>query len=222
MKKKTLIAVIAGAVILTAGGGYGIFRLVKNNASPVEVTKVSSLNTGWWGNGIPTSGIITSNATQDVYLDNDEVVDKVHVKEGDQVEIGDKLISYDTTLLKLDLESEQLERQSVEARIKSAEQDLDKLKKITPIPDGMYGDAGEGGALIKKDVVMTAAKGKSSEKKKTDTKKEKEKQKNNSPLSKIKAFTKLDYKSEPYKGKEQRKIRISSSVKTERRFTPPL
>ena len=142
MKKKTIIAISVGAAVLVAGGGYGIFRLVKSNAAPVEVTSVSRLNTGWWGESIPTSGIITSNATQEVHLSDNEIVDKLYVKEGDQVKVGDKLLSYDKTLLELDLESEKLAKQSIKLQIKSAKQDLEKLKKITPIPDSMYGDAG--------------------------------------------------------------------------------
>lgn len=158
MKKKTIAAITAGAVVLTVGGGYGIYRIVKSNASPVEVKSVSSLNTGWWGDGSSTSGIITANATQEVYLDGNELLDKVHVKEGDEVKIGDKLLSYDTTLLELDVESEELERQGIKLQIKAAEQELEKLKKITPVADNYYGDARENGGavLVKTAAVMTA------------------------------------------------------------------
>lgn len=157
MGKKTIIAVSIGAVILVAGGGYGVYHLVKSNASPVKVQSVSSLNMGWWGEGSSTSGIITANATQNVYLE-DELVDKLYVKEGDQVKIGDKLLSYDTTLLELDLESEKLNRQATKLKIKTAEQDLEKLKKITPVPDGAASTGGQGDAvLVKTDAVMTAA-----------------------------------------------------------------
>lgn len=158
MKKITIAAIGVGTVILLAGGGYGIFRVVKNNASPVEVTKVSSLNTGWWGDSSSTSGVITANATQEVYLDSDELVDEVHVQEGDEVKIGDKLLSYDTTLLEIDLEAEKLERQSIRLQIQSAKQELEKLNKITPVSDNYYGDAGkaDGAVLVKTAAVMTA------------------------------------------------------------------
>lgn len=158
MKKKTIAVIIVGAVLIVACGGYGIYKIVKNNASPVEVTPVSYLNMGWWGDTSNTSGIITANATQEVYLDGDELVDKVYVEEGDEVKIGDTLLSYDTTLLELDVESEQLERQGIKLQIKAAEQELEKLKKITPIPDNAYGDAGrnDGAVLVRTQAVMTA------------------------------------------------------------------
>ena len=226
MRKKTMIAVGIGVVILVAGGGYGIYHLVKNNASPVEVKSVSSLNMGWWGEGSSTSGIITANATQNVYLE-DELVDKLYVKEGDQVKIGDKLLSYDTTLLELDLESEKLNRQATKLKIKTAEQDLEKLKKITPVPDGAASTGGQGDAvLVRTDVMMTAT-GEETEQTPDsgtqtpetpapetqapetqapgkeevfDPNEGKTEETEKSPLGKIKAVSKLNYESKPYKG----------------------
>lgn len=229
MRKKTIIAVSIGAVILVAGGGYGVYHLVKSNASPVKVQSVSSLNMGWWGEGSSTSGIITANATQNVYLE-DELVDKLYVKEGDQVKIGDKLLSYDTTLLELDLESEKLNRQATKLKIKTAEQDLEKLKKITPVPDGAASTGGQGDAvLVKTDAVMTAASEETGQIPETpdtgtqtpetpapetqapetqgpgkeevfDPNEEPSGETEKSPLSKIKAVSKLNYDSKPYKG----------------------
>lgn len=157
MKKKTIAAIAVGSAVLVAGGGYGIYTIVRNSGGPVEVTPVSNLNTGWWGDTSSTSGVITANATQEVYLDENELLDKVHVKEGDEVKIGDKLLSYDTTLLELDVESEKLARQGIQLEIKTAQQDLEKLKKITPVPDNYYGDAGDDDAmLVRTASVMTA------------------------------------------------------------------
>ena len=64
------------------------------------------------------------------------MIDQVYVKEGDKVKVGDKLLSYDTTLLELNLESYQLEGKFlIELEIKGAEKDLKKLKSITPVAD---------------------------------------------------------------------------------------
>lgn len=134
MKKKTIAAIAVGSAVLVAGGGYGIYTIVRNSGGPVEVTPVSNLNTGWWGDTSSTSGVITANATQEVYLDENELLDKVHVKEGDEVKIGDKLLSYDTTLLELDVESEKLARQGIQLEIKTAQQDLEKLKRSRRFP----------------------------------------------------------------------------------------
>lgn len=236
MKKRTIAVIAAAAIVVVAGGGYGIYKLVKSNASPVEVTSVSSLNMGWWGDTSNTSGVITANATQEVYLDGNELVDKVHVKEGDEVKIGDTLLSYDTTLLELDVESEELEKQGVKLQIKAAEQELEKLKKTTPIPDNAFGDAGmdDGAVLVKTQAVMTATSAETApqtesqapetqatepqttESQTPETKApesqtpetlgeevldpEKEEKPQKSPLKNVKAYSKLNYDSKPYKG----------------------
>ena len=236
MKKRTIAVIAAAAIVVVAGGGYGIYKLVKSNASPVEVTSVSSLNMGWWGDTSNTSGFITANATQEVYLDGNELVDKVHVKEGDEVKIGDTLLSYDTTLLELDVESEELEKQGVKLQIKAAEQELEKLKKITPVPDNAFGDAGmdDGAVLVKTQAVMTATSAETApqtesqapetqatEAQTTESQTpettapesqtpetigeevldpEKEEKPQKSPLKNVKAYSKLNYDSKPYKG----------------------
>lgn len=144
MKKRVIAGICAAVVLVVAGAGFGIYKLVQNSADPVEVMPVSNLSTGWFGESMPTYGVITSNATQDVFLDSDELVDKVFVKEGDKVKIGDKLLAYDTTMLELDLESEKLDAQAIELQIKAAKQELERLKKITPVPDNYGGPSGGG------------------------------------------------------------------------------
>lgn len=101
----------------------------------MEVTSVANLNQGYWGSETSSSGTITSKANQEVHLDSNNVINQVYVKEGDKVKVGDKLLSYDTTLLELNLESYQLEGKSIELEIKGAEKDLKKLKSITPVAD---------------------------------------------------------------------------------------
>ena len=57
-------------------------RAVRGGGSAVDVTQVSYLNSGWWDEGTSTSGYVTANASQDVYLESDSVVEKVYVKRG--------------------------------------------------------------------------------------------------------------------------------------------
>ena len=135
MKKRTIILITIFSLAAVGGGGYGIYHLVKNGGSPVEVTSVANLNQGYWGSETSSSGTITSKANQEVHLDSNNVINQVYVKEGDKVKVGDKLLSYDTTLLELNLESYQLEGKSIELEIKGAEKDLKKLKAITPVAD---------------------------------------------------------------------------------------
>lgn len=140
MKKKTIIITAAAAVLCVAVTA-GIVKTVRSGGGSVEVTQVSYLNNGWWGSSTTSGGYITANASQNVYLASNSIVEKVYVKEGDKVKIGDTLLDYDKTLLELDLEEEKLNKQILELELKGAKNDLEKLKKTTPVADGA-GDEG--------------------------------------------------------------------------------
>ena len=146
MKKKNVMIILA-VVLVCAIGITGIARAVRGGGSAVEVTQVSYLNNGWWGDSKTSGGYVTANASQEVYLDSDKIVEKVYVKEGDKVKIGDTLLEYDKTLLELDMEEQQLDKQIKELELKGAQSDLEKLKKITPIPDS-EGGTSPGSSLL--------------------------------------------------------------------------
>ena len=83
MKKRTIILITIFSLAAVGGGGYGIYHLVKNGGSPVEVTSVANLNQGYWGSETSSSGTITSKANQEVHLDSNNLVDQVYVKAED-------------------------------------------------------------------------------------------------------------------------------------------
>lgn len=141
MKKKNVM-IITAAVLVCAITITGIARAVRGGGSAVDVTQVSYLNSGWWDEGTSSSGYVTANASQDVYLESDSVVEKVYVKKGDKVKIGDTLLEYDKTLLQLNLEEEQINKQIQELELQGAKNDLEKLKKITPVPDSEGSSSG--------------------------------------------------------------------------------
>ena len=121
---------------------HGDRKSVRGGGSAVDVTQVSYLNSGWWDEGTSTSGYVTANASQDVYLESDSIVEKVYVKKGDKVKIGDTLLEYDKTLLQLKLEEEQINKQIQELELQGAKNDLEKLKKITPVADSEGSSSG--------------------------------------------------------------------------------
>lgn len=134
MKRRTIL-ITGAAIILCVGAVAGIMRLAGGRGKTVDVTKVSYLNNNWWDSTTSSGGYITTNASQEVYLSSDSIVDKVHVKVGDEVKIGDVLLDYDKTLLELTFDEEKLEGQILELELKGAKSDLEHLKGITPIPD---------------------------------------------------------------------------------------
>ncbi|MDO5425670.1 MAG: efflux RND transporter periplasmic adaptor subunit [Eubacteriales bacterium] len=162
MKKRTVVIIGLVTTLAVCGGGYGIYRMVKGNTTPVSVTPVSYLNLGWWSDDTTSSGTITSNAVQEVHLSNDQLISEVHVQVGDRVQIGDVLLTYDSTLLELNLESAELNQKSIELQLLAAKEELAKLNKITPIADPVddgsdsveeYADA----SLISNEMTMRTA-----------------------------------------------------------------
>lgn len=97
--------------------------------TPVSVEKVSVI-TGM-GGGLRNrfSGVVEPQATLDVSLDSSRTLDKTFVEEGDEVEEGDALFSYDTEALKLQIEQMELDMDRVESSIDTMEAQISSLKK---------------------------------------------------------------------------------------------
>lgn len=137
MKKKTKkIMLIAGAAVAGAGAVTGGVTYIRMNGSKaVEVTDVASLNQADWisddySDGV--SGTVVTDVSQNVTVPDNKVINEVYVSEGDTVKIGDKLLSYDTTLLELDEELQEITVMELGLEIKSAEADLKKLQSKKP------------------------------------------------------------------------------------------
>lgn len=144
MKNRKRIKTFLIAAVAVAGvggvGAAGIHYFRTNSGKTVEVMPVSSLSISDLGMGSDdsTSGTVVSNVSQSVRIPDGKVIDKVYVNEGDKVKIGDKLLSYDTTLLELDKELQEITVMELGLEVKAAEADLAKLKNTRPgdpIPD---------------------------------------------------------------------------------------
>lgn len=104
-------------------------------SNTIEVHSVSSLNTGYWDNPSTSTGFVSNSDTQSVLYDSSKTITQVFVKEGQQVSIGDPLLSYDLTTLQSAVDTSQLNVEKVQNAITLAEHELKKLLNTTPIPD---------------------------------------------------------------------------------------
>lgn len=148
---KRLIIVIVVLALIGTGAVFGVRYLKKRSGSAVEVYNVSDINAADWigyGDGEGASGTVLSDVSQSVYVPDDKVVEKVFVEEGDKVKVGDKLVSYDTTLLELDQELQELTVMELEMEIKAAEADLAKLKNTTPVAKSNRDDTDSGSSFL--------------------------------------------------------------------------
>ena len=83
--------------------------------------------------------MITTDAEQDVYLSDTEVVEEVMVAEGQSVHKGDVLMRYDTTSTKLSLEKEKINYEKLLLEAQVAEENLRMLQAKSPVSGGDFG-----------------------------------------------------------------------------------
>ena len=128
MKRVLVIAIVAAI----AGGGIGTGVYVQRAKMTAEVMSVADLNSGYWGDDVNSSGMITNDYSQSVEITNTDEIKEVYVKEGQQVQKGDKLLALDTTVASLNLQGKQLEVENLNNQITIAQNDLKKLKNTKP------------------------------------------------------------------------------------------
>lgn len=128
LKKGIIIAACAVGVCGAVWGGLTIAR----NAQRSDV-KVYSVNdfcmTDYWGDTSSTSGMVTTDKIQKVFLSSSQTVNKVWVAEGDSVRKGDKLISYDSTLTQAAVEQAKIDYDRQDESLTTAKNELEYLKK---------------------------------------------------------------------------------------------
>ena len=126
MKRVLVIAIVAAI----AGGGIGTGVYVQRAKMTAEVMSVADLNSGYWGDDVNSSGMITNDYSQSVEITNTDEIKEVYVKEGQLVQKGDKLLALDTTVASLNLQGKQLEVENLNNQITIAQNDLKKLKNV--------------------------------------------------------------------------------------------
>ena len=155
-KKRITAALIA--IVLTFAAVAGIAAAVRaTTASTVAVIPVSDLNYGNyldWQNNV--TGMITTEAEQNIYLSDTEKVQEVAVQEGQIVRKGDVLLRYDTESTRLSLEKEKVKREKIELDIEVAKENIKTLENTSADSDG--GDFGLIGDFIETDPAEVLAK----------------------------------------------------------------
>ncbi|MDD3221055.1 MAG: HlyD family efflux transporter periplasmic adaptor subunit [Clostridia bacterium] len=159
MKKPLVIAVSLVAALGLIGGGAGIYNLVKNANTTVDVTSVSLMSIPYFGEENSSSGIVTTNLTQDVYITESQVIQEVLVKEGDTVSVGTPLMTMDNTLANLDLEMQALSIDNIDIQIAAANRDVELLQNaVIGVPQSE--DSGGTVSIGKNDSTLLSSSGK--------------------------------------------------------------
>lgn len=106
-----------------------------NSTNKIDVNSVSTLNTGYWDNPSTSTGLVSNSDRQSVLYDASKTITQVFVQEGQQVNSGDPLLSYDLTTLQSAVDTSQLDVEKAQNAIALAKHELKKLLNTTPIPD---------------------------------------------------------------------------------------
>ena len=85
---------IAGGVVAACGIIWGGLTLARNaQRGNVDVYAVSDFAmTDYWGDTSQTSGMVSTDKMQKIYLSSTQKVSKIYVEEGQTVKKGDKLL----------------------------------------------------------------------------------------------------------------------------------
>ena len=158
MSKKLKKGIIAAACVVgVCGAVWGGLTIARNaQRGDVNVYAVNECAmTDYWGDTSNTSGMVTTDKLQKIYISQSQTVKKVWVKEGDTVKKGTALVSYDSTLtqatverakIDYDRQTENLEvmknelellkkaknKETLEAELKKAQDELEKAIKDDP------------------------------------------------------------------------------------------
>ena len=128
---------IKKGIIITSVCAFALvgIKFYLSSSNTIEVHSVSSLNTGYWDNPSTSTGLVSNSDTQSVLYDSSKTITQVFVKDGQQVSVGDPLLSYDLTTLQSAVDTSQLEEEKAQNAITLANQELKKLLNTTPVPD---------------------------------------------------------------------------------------
>ena len=139
-KSRKIITGILVVALAGTGISAGLMQMKKNSVKTVNVTPVSGLLQQYYSSNTTIDGTVTASATQTVSGDKDLIVDQVYVAKGDAVKKGDPLISFDTTLVEMELNIAKLKKQK-------QEQDLNKVQaRLKSLQNGGPVEESDGGA----------------------------------------------------------------------------
>jgi hypothetical protein len=134
MIKKILAGVLVVALIGASGAG-ALNYLKKSRETYVTVAQVDALASDYYAEDTILEGTVTTNVSQNIRVDSDMIVEEVYVNEGDSVSVGDRLVSFDMTLVEMELNIAKLKKQQQENELDKAVTRLNSLKNGGPIED---------------------------------------------------------------------------------------
>lgn len=132
MKYKKIILLVSISVVAIIGIIFGV-RAYNKSQLVAEVQNVALINMGYYQDTMQTDGMVTNDKAQSVYVDATQVIKEVHVTQGQQVNVGDAIISFDMESLNMTLDRQRLEVQRLKQTYEATKKELDRLRSVQPV-----------------------------------------------------------------------------------------
>ena len=130
-KKLKKIIITAAIAVAACGAMWGGLTIARNaQRGDVNVYSVSDFAmTNYWGDTSSTSGMVTTDKLQKIYVSSTQTVSKVYVTEGQTVKKGAKLLSYDSSLSQAEVERAQIQYERQSGNLEDAKTEFKLLQK---------------------------------------------------------------------------------------------
>lgn len=126
-KKKGILVLVTILVICLLTGTVAVVAQ-KTSQNVVTVVPVDNIYMESYAESTNIEGNVSTSATQKVKVDKDSSIEKVYVKQGDQVHKGDNLVTFDMTLKELELSIARLTKKSQQLQLDKAKERLESLE----------------------------------------------------------------------------------------------
>lgn len=131
--KKFLLLLVVLVTAAAAGLG-GWYYLANRNTEPVYVYPFNMVGmTEYWGDSRESYGPVSTDKIQTVFLTDTQSVTEILVQQGDTVQKGDLLMTFDTTLSDLALEKKRLEVEKLKLQLSDAQKELRRINAMKPM-----------------------------------------------------------------------------------------
>ena len=132
-RKKWIIGITAGVAAAVVGCVFW-YRAGHSNAEPIYAVPFQYVGmTEYWGDSQESSGPVTTDKIQTVFLSDTQTVIEILVQQGDEVKKGDLLMAFDTTLSDLQLERKRLDVERLSLQYADACDELARINCLKPM-----------------------------------------------------------------------------------------
>lgn len=126
---------IPTVILVVIALAAGVVYFSDNKKEPVYVYGVTDV-AGMYGNydyNNESSGMVTTDRVQTVFLSTTQTITEIFVEEGQTVSKGDVLFTYDTTLSDIELQKKDLSIQQAKLDLETLKQELVAISSYVPI-----------------------------------------------------------------------------------------